>query len=488
MKLKIKISTLLFILLLSVTAFAQEDTYIVRFNDSMQLFSLKDDDGIDFAVANREELAEYIEAGIVEHYEPNYEVFAIETNAEETESTVPEVEVNWNFNMVNAAFAYKIGAMGNEVKVAVIDSGLCSDDMLKSQILNGYDFITDNPTDKNVNNDNADGRYHGTIVSSIIARQNIGYGTGIAARAHIMPLRVLDYDETEGTSIGTLDDIIDAIEYATNAGCDIINMSLGIKGSDISEENLSTLSLAINKAVEKGIIVIAAAGNDGEKEYMYPASLDNVISVASVESDRTHSEFSQHNDKVFISAPGGDMPISILYRIENGMETASVYTANGTSLAAPHVSGLAAVAKCIKADINDAAFREVLKKTSGQTERNDELGYGIIDCQAAIKELLKGKSAYLSPTAFVKGTEGSYTGTMSVATLYNNDENNTLNATVFYSLYNSDKTVEKVIKYPVSLAPGEKESFMKPYSEGNVRYMVWDNLKNMVPLAPASYK
>ncbi len=488
MKIKIKITTLLFIILLSVTAFAQEDTYIVRFNDSMQLFSANEKQGINYTVATQEELQEYIEAGIVEHYEPNYEVFAIETNAEEVEETLPEVKPNWNFDMVNAAFAYNLGAMGNEVKVAVIDSGLHSDDMLKPQILDGYDFIENRKTYDDVNNDNADGDYHGTLVSSIIARQNIGYGTGIAARAHIMPLRVLKYDPVEKNNMGNLDDIIAAIEYATKAGCDVINMSLGIRGSEILEENLSTLSIAIQKAVDKGIIVIAAAGNDGASEYMYPASLDNVISVASVESDRTRSNFSQYNNKVDISAPGGLMQIGINYRVENGGGIVDIYQKNGTSLAAPHVSGLAAVAKCIKPEINDTAFREVLQKTSGQTERNDELGYGIIDCQAAIKELLKGKTAYLSPATFVKGTEGNYTGTMTLATLYNNDEKNTLNATVFYSLYNPDKTLEKVIKYSVSLSPGKKENFMKPYSGGNVKYMVWENLKSMVPLTPSSYK
>ena len=486
---KLKISTLLFILLLSVTAFAKEDTYIVRFNDSMQLFSSRENQGINYTVATQEELEEYIEAGIVEDYEPNYEVFAIETNAEEVEETLPEVKPNWNFDMVNAAFAYKIGAMGNDVKVAVIDSGLHSDDMLKPQILNGYDFIENKKTYDDVNNDNADGGYHGTLVSSIIARQNGGSGTGIAARAHIMPLRVLKYNPVEKNNTGNLDDIIAAIEYATYIDkCDVINLSLGIRASGISEDEVTTLSTAIQNAVNEGIIVIAAAGNDGSEEYMYPASLDNVISVASVESDRTRSDFSQYNDEVDISAPGGLMQIGINYRVENGGGLVDIYQTNGTSLAAPHVSGLAAIAKCIKPEINDRDFRSVLEKTSGQSERNNFLGYGIIDCQAAIKELLKGKSAYLSPTAFVKGTEGNYTGTMTLATLYNNDEKNTLNAVFVYSLFNPDRTLEKVVTDFVTLPPGEKKSIMKPYTVGNVKYMVWDSLKNMVPLVPSSYK
>ncbi|MBR2885129.1 MAG: S8 family serine peptidase, partial [Clostridia bacterium] len=400
MKLKIKISTFLFILLLSVSAYAQEDTYIVRFNDSMQLFSANEKQGINYTVATQEELEEYIEAGIVEDYEPNYEVFAIETYAEEAEETQPEVVSNWNFDMVNAAFAYKVGAMGNDIKVAVIDSGLHSDDMIRAQILNGYDFITDKPTDKNVSNDNADGGYHGTIVSSVIARTNHGYGTGISPKAHIMPLRVLSYNTAKETNTGSLDDIIAAIEYATYTDkCDVINLSLGIRASGIAKDELTTLGEAIQNAVNEGIIVIAAAGNDGASEYMYPASLDGVISVASVDYDGTSSEFSQHNDKVDISAPGGRMNIAIRYRVENGNGIVSVYTTNGTSISAPHVSGLAAIAKCIKPEINMAQFEEILKTTSGRNDRDDYLGYGIINCESAIKKLIEGRKIYISPVS-----------------------------------------------------------------------------------------
>ena len=146
--------------------------------------------------------------------------------------------------------------------------------MIRSQILNGYDFIEDEKTYDDVKNDNADGGYHGTLVSSVIARQNIGYGTGIAARAHIMPLRVLKYDPVEKNNMGNLDDIIAAIEYATYTDkCDVINLSLGIRASGIAKDELTTLGEAIQNAVNEGIIVIAAAGNDGASEYMYPASL-----------------------------------------------------------------------------------------------------------------------------------------------------------------------------------------------------------------------
>ena len=486
MNFKIKIGTLLFIIFLSVSAYAQEDTYIVRFNDSMQLFSARDDGGIDFAVATREELQEYIEAGIVEHYEPNYEVYAIETSTDEEESTVPEVVSNWNFEMINAAFSYKLGAMGNEVKVAVIDSGVNSDDKIKAQILNGYDFVNNIETDETVKNDDPRGGYHGTVVSSIIARSNTGIGTGIAARAHIMPLKVLDYNEEKETNTGNVADIISAIEYATKAGCDVINLSLGIEGEGVGQQTLTTLSKKIKEAVDKGIIIIAASGNNGSSDYAYPASLDGVISVASVESDRTHSDFSQYNDKVFISAPGGWMKVIVNYAVVDGREVGTPVTMNGTSLAAPHVSGLAAIAKCIEPEIEMAQFKELLKNTSGRTDRDDYLGYGIINCESAIKKLIEGKKLYLSPVDF-DAQNPNYTGRISTATIYNNTKD-ALSFTVLYGQYNADKTLGNVIKKQITLPAELTINLPVLYSGGNVKYMVWESLKNMLPLTPSSFK
>lgn len=489
MKLKIKISTILFILLLSASAFAQEDTYIVRFNDSMQLFSLRDDDGIDFAVATKEELEEYIEAGIVEDYEPNYDVVAIEPMAQETDQV--DIVDNWNYEMINAKFADNLGVTGVDVKVAVIDSGLNSDDMIRSQILDGYDYITDKKTNKDVCNDNAEGRYHGTTVSSVIVRKNAGYGTGVAKRAFIMPLRVLSYNEEKKTNTGSLSDIISAIDYATKAGCDVINLSLALEGEDIQLQNLTTLSKVINNAVDKGIIVVAAAGNDGSTEYAYPASLDGVISVASVDSNKEHSEFSQYNDRVFVSAPGGLMNVDTMHKVENGQEYFYVQPTAGTSVAAPHVSALAAIAKCIKPDIDDEGFRELLKKTStdaGDTGYDCFYGYGIINCEKAIKELIKGKNIYLSPADILIAKVGDYTGRVSVATIYNNTTS-PVEISVVYAQYNADNTlISAKVKNMVAVQGEKYMTVPVPCPVGNVKYMVWDSLTNMVPLVPSSYK
>ncbi len=482
MKHKIKISTFLFIFLLSASAFAQEDTYIVRFNDSMQLFSSRENQGINYTVATQEELEEYIEAGIVEDYEPNYDVVAIEPVTVETEGTVSDDIVdNWNFNKINAAFAYKTGAMGNEVKVAVIDSGLNSDYMIRPQILNGYDYINNVETDASVKND---GSYHGSVVSSIIARQNNGYGTGIAPRVSIVPLRVLD-----DNGAGNVANVIRAIEDATDKyNCDVINLSLVLSNGEATESNLTTLQKAINNAVDAGIIVIAAAGNGYSDSYAYPASLDGVISVASVESDGTHSEFSQHNNKVDIAAPGGTMRIDIMYRFdENGEEIFTLCKTNGTSLAAPHVSAIAAIAKCIKPEIDANQFETLLQNTSGRTTRDDYLGYGVINCEAAIKKMIEGRKIYISPVTFLDVQEEGSTGKVSEVVIYNNTEEK-ITFEMLYALYNTDKTLDIVKKGQGTLAAEASGIWKVKYNGGNVKYMVWDNLTNMVPLTPSSFK
>ncbi len=483
MKLKIKISTILFIILLSVSAFAQEDTYIVRFNDSMQFFGLRGDDGIDFTVATEQELEEYLEAGIVEHYEPNYEVFAIEPVTGETDGTVPDLADNWNFDMVKAQFAYKTGAQGNDVKVAIIDSGLNSDYMIRSQILPGYDYINNIETDASVKND---GTYHGTAVSSIIARQNNGYGTGIAKGVSIVPLRVLD-DNGSGNVADVISAIIDAIDKYK---CDVINLSLVLSNSEATPSNLTTLQKVINDAVNEGIIVIAAAGNGYSNAYAYPASLDNVISVASVERDGAHSEFSQYNNKVDIAAPGGLMQIEVYSLDENGEEIFSLVKADGTSFAAPHVSALAAIAKCISPKINQEEFMYLLEKTSddvGEQGKDIYYGYGIINCESAIKKLIEGRKIYISPVSIKDVNEENYTGKVSEVIIYNNTDAS-LDFEMFYANYNADKTLSMVKKGRGTLAGGKSAYWNVKYTNGNVKYMIWDSLENMIPLAPSSFK
>jgi thermitase len=206
-----------------------------------------------------------------------------------------------------------------EMSVAVIDSGICAEhDDLRERILPGYDFVDD---------DNApqDDLGHGCAVSGIIAANiddNFGIA-GIAPNARILPLRVLN---TQG--LGLYSDVAAAIVYAADNGAQIINLSLG------GVNRSTTLESAIDYAISKGVIVIAAAGNTGSA-VMFPASYAPVIAVGSIDQTLERSSFSSYGPEIDILAPGRGILTT------NKDNTWSVFT--GTSFAAPHVSAAAAV-------------------------------------------------------------------------------------------------------------------------------------------------
>jgi thermitase len=167
---------------------------------------------------------------------------------------------------------------------------------------------------------------HGTAISGIIAA-NIDNQMGIAGIApnvDILPLRVLN-----SQGIGIYSDVAAAIIYATDNGAKIINLSLG--GVNAS----SLLQSAVSYATSRGVMVIAAAGNSGVEGALYPAAYPEVIAVGAVDSTLQRSSFSNYGPQVDIYAPGRD----ILATGKDG----NYVRVTGTSFAAPHVAGVAAL-------------------------------------------------------------------------------------------------------------------------------------------------
>ncbi len=215
------------------------------------------------------------------------------------------------------------------VTVAVIDSGVCLDHPdLVGRISGGYDFVDDddNPMDA---------MGHGCGVAGVIsAIHNNGIGiAGIAPNTMIMPVRVLDAD-----GIGNYADISAAIIYATDEGADIINLSLA--GQAYSQ----VMADAVAYAIERGVTVVAAAGNQGSNGTFYPASFSNVIAVGSIDPDLNQSSFSNHGTDVDMWAPGRDI---LTTSINGDYEFMS-----GTSFAAPIISGLLALSEASTTSID----------------------------------------------------------------------------------------------------------------------------------------
>ncbi|MFD5010979.1 S8 family peptidase [Streptomyces chartreusis] len=285
-------------------------------------------------------------------------------------------------------------ATGSGVTVAVIDTGYVTHSDLGANIVAGYDFISDatvgndgngrdsnpaDPGDWTAANECASGdpaygsSWHGTHVAGTIAAvTDNGKGVaGIAYGAKVSPLRVL------GKCGGYDSDIIDAITWASggtvsgvpaNANvAKVINMSLGGGGAC----STATQS-AINAAVNRGTTVVVAAGNSNANASGYsPASCANVISVAAADRQGNRSYYSNYGSVVDIAAPGGETNSvaanGILSTLNSGAQGPSAENYDyyqGTSMAAPHVAGLAALMKSANPALTPAQIESAIKTNS----------------------------------------------------------------------------------------------------------------------------
>jgi hypothetical protein len=257
------------------------------------------------------------ESPVVAGTEPDYYVSALD----DLIPNDPRYAEQWALPAIGAPSAWgQIPADAPKVTVAVIDSGVCtSHPDLAGRIVNGWDFLENDAIPQ-------DDFGHGCAVSGVIAANiNDGIGiAGVAPNAQIMPLRVLN-----ASGIGSYSNVAAAIVYAADNGAQIINLSLG--GSNPS----STLESAVNYAISKGVVIVAAAGNNGAEGALYPAAYPNVIAVGSADPNLQHSSFSNYGSQIDTWAPGRD----ILTTKRDG----SYGLVSGTSFAAAHVAGAEAI-------------------------------------------------------------------------------------------------------------------------------------------------
>ena len=438
---KIKTFVLLCLMMLvSLTVYASEERYIVTFNDSVQLFGADGTESKkDYCSATWDELQEYIDAGIVESYGIDEEVRVFFDN--------------WYLDNIKLDFPESIGCIGNNTKVAIIDSGIVPG--LGEKILPGYNYLEGS-------DDTTDNLGHGTIVSALIVSADFG----TAYKSRIVPLKCFEKDVVTYTT-DILDAIVDAVD---KYGCDVINMSLGFTTENPQGEAVRQFKEKIDYAVSKGAIVVAAVGNDGDTTINYPAAFENVIGVASVDKNNERSYFSNYNESVFVSAPG------------EGLSVLGIDDIEGTSFSTPQVSGLAAIAKCIDKSITQSDFAELVSETAyglSDEEYSVYYGYGIIDCEAAVKELIKDDEFHISP---VEKTNNS-----SSAVIFNNTGKKTTVCCIC-SYFDDEDNLIQCIPLEVSIDAYTPYTFENVYSEGTIRYMVWDGWKGLRPLAKVKTK
>ena len=240
----------------------------------------------------------------------------------------PDYDRQWALPHIQAETAWDDMDELRGVTVAVIDTGVClSHEDLTDRVLdNGYDFVDNDDDPEDVFG-------HGCSVAGIIAA-NIDNGIGIAGFApnsSILPVRVLG-----PSGSGSMADVAAGIVYAADEGADIINLSLGSAvGSQVTED-------AVNYAMEKGVTVIASAGNSGGALPGFPARYEGVVAVGAVDPDGSRSSFSNKGGDIW--APGRDVHTTYL---NDGYKAL-----NGTSFSAPYVAAMAAVLEGMGAQLH----------------------------------------------------------------------------------------------------------------------------------------
>lgn len=250
----------------------------------------------------------------------------------------PCFRYQWHLTQAGVPTAWP-HARGRGVVVAVIDTGVSRvPDLAGAELTAGYNFVADHA-------DAADDHGHGTHVAGTIAQStNNGRGVaGVAFEASIMPLKVLS-----ARGSGSMAAIAQAIRWAADHGAHVINLSLG------GPFPVETIRRAIGYARDRGVVVVAAAGNDGRGKVGYPARYPGVLAVAATQFDERTTFYSNWGPQIDLAAPGGNirvdqngdgLPDGVLQNtVVPGDPARTGYLLfMGTSMASPHVAGAAAL-------------------------------------------------------------------------------------------------------------------------------------------------
>lgn len=321
---------------------------------------------------------------------------------------------SWHYEMINLPEAWNL-SRGEEVVVAVVDTGILLDHPdLENQLVPGFDFISstsisvdgdgldEDPSDPGDSTGHARSSFHGTHVAGTVAAStnNVRGVSGVAWDARIMPLRAL------GAGGGTTYDVLQAVRYAAGLSndsgrlpqrpADIINLSLSGGGFSSSGQAL------YSEVAARGVIVVAAAGNENSGDFSYPASYNGVISVSAVNIRGERASYSNFGSRIDVAAPGGDgrtrdvngdgiadLILSTSGDDSDGSIRNTYSLLQGTSMAAPHVSGVTALMKAIDPQLNSDSLRNLLQQglitnDLGVTGRDNIFGHGLINANKAV--------------------------------------------------------------------------------------------------------
>lgn len=284
----------------------------------------------------------------------------------------PAQVLPWGIDKVDADFVWPANT-GAGTKIAVLDTGIDpTHPDLDANVKGGVTYIIGT---KSYKDDNG----HGTHVAGIIAAENNGIGVvGVAPSASLYAVKVLDRSGS-----GSLSTVIAGIDWSVVNGMQIITMSLG------TSADFQSLHDAVDNAYNRGIVIVAAAGNDKGGKINYPAAYSSVIAVTATDINNNLASFSNVGPEAEIAAPG----VSIYSTYKGG----SYATLSGTSMATPHVTGTVGLMLAthipLEYDLNGngewdpAEVREKLHKTTvdlGTSGWDPYYGYGLVNAYNAV--------------------------------------------------------------------------------------------------------
>ncbi len=303
----------------------------------------------------------------------------------------------WHYNAVSLPQAWDVSTgQESQITVAVLDTGIRPNHPdLIGKTVSGWDFVDrdNDPTDQPVKPKSS----HGThVAGTIAAATDNGIGVaGVSWGAKIMPVRVLD-----GNGAGTYSAIMEGIQWAVLHGADVINMSLG--GDRIPGEVFEGV---IRDAYNRGVVLVAATGNEAG-QVLYPAALPEVIAVGATLRNSELAPYSNTGPEITVAAPGGlvlpfpdDGVLSTAYRYDSVTSTwVNDYEfMHGTSMATPHVSGLAALLLSKLGPMSPSVVSALMSDTSmdlGADGYDYDFGAGLVNAYAALTESTMDRAVF----------------------------------------------------------------------------------------------
>jgi len=373
-----------------VAALRAEEEIIVRFKDQ----SLSERVRLPQGMSPDQALEIYRANPDIAYAEPNYiaQAFMVPND--------PLYAYQWHLDNpvsggIHAEEAWNIST-GSGVTVAIIDTGVAYEnytdnrrnkyyrapDLATALFAPGYDFVNN---DTHPNDDEG----HGTHITGTVAQStnnNVGVA-GIAYGARIMPIKVLDKNGS-----GTYMDVAEGIRFAADHDAKVINLSLGGPFPALYLEE------ALAYAYNKGVTIVAAAGNSGSSAPSYPAAYDDyVISVGATRFDETLASYSNYGPSVDVVAPGGDLSVDqngdrygdgiLQQTFGNNLNDWGYYFYQGTSMATPHVTGTAALVIANGNATTPDEVRAAIESTAkdlGSSGRDNTYGSGLVNATAAL--------------------------------------------------------------------------------------------------------